>query len=314
MIGVAFAAWQLAAGASALVVRDANHSVRVPLIATASGPMVRPESMSALLPVHVTHDSGGAYTLEIFGARLQLETGVATIRTADGVRPLATAPAVVGGHLLIPLQMVSEVFPTAVPNTRWDADVGQLFVLTLNAPAAGPAEAPARRRPADDAAAERSAPFSQSSGSGGRLPPVPVKRHRYTIVVDAGHGGVDNGMSGPLGGGPRIYEKNITLAVATRLGDQLKSRGVDVVYTRTADTLIALDDRGRIANRAAGNLFISIHVNAANPNWKDPGGSRGFETYFLSESRTEDSRRVRADGKRRHPLRVRGSASECSRG
>jgi N-acetylmuramoyl-L-alanine amidase len=124
------------------------------------------------------------------------------------------------------------------------------------------------------------------------LPPVPAKRHRYTVIVDAGHGGVDNGMTGPIGGGPRIYEKNITLAVANKLGDQLESRGVDVVYTRTRDTLIALDDRGKIANRAGGNLFISVHVNAANPNWRDPRSSRGFETYFLSEARTEDARRV----------------------
>jgi N-acetylmuramoyl-L-alanine amidase len=100
-------------------------------------------------------------------------------------------------------------------------------------------------------------------------------------------------MTGPLNGsGPKIYEKDITLAVANRLGAQLSARHVDVVYTRTADTLIALDDRGRIANRASGDLFISIHVNAANPNWKDPGGARGFETYFLSEARTEDARRV----------------------
>jgi len=67
---------------------------------------------------------------------------------------------------------------------------------------------------------------------------------------------------------------------------------VDGVYTRTTDTLISLDDRGRIANRANGNLVIAIHVNAANPNWKDPRGARGFETYFLSEARTEDARRV----------------------
>jgi N-acetylmuramoyl-L-alanine amidase len=110
--------------------------------------------------------------------------------------------------------------------------------------------------------------------------------------VDAGHGGVDNGMSGPIGRGPKIYEKDITLAVANKLGKQLEGKGIDVVYTRSADTLIALDDRGRIANRAKGDLFISIHVNAANPNWKDPGGARGFETYFLSEARTEDARRV----------------------
>jgi N-acetylmuramoyl-L-alanine amidase len=118
------------------------------------------------------------------------------------------------------------------------------------------------------------------------------KHARRTIIVDAGHGGPDNGMTGPIGGGPRLVEKDITLAVAKRLGATLSGRGVDIVYTRKTDTLIALSDRGRIANRSAGDLFISIHVNAANPNWRDPGGSRGFETYFLAEAKTEDARRV----------------------
>ena len=112
------------------------------------------------------------------------------------------------------------------------------------------------------------------------------------MIVDAGHGGVDNGMTGPIGGGPKIYEKDITLAVAKKLGARLQARGFDVVYTRTTDTLIALDDRGRIANRNGGDLFISIHVNAANLGWTDPEGARGVETYFLSEARTEDARRV----------------------
>lgn len=117
---------------------------------------------------------------------------------------------------------------------------------------------------------------------------------RYTIVVDAGHGGPDPGMRGPIGGATIIYEKDITLAVARLLSRSLQSRGVNVVMTRTTDTLIALSDRGRIANDHKGDLFISIHVNAANPHWKSPGSARGFETYFLSEARTEDERRVAA--------------------
>ena len=72
--------------------------------------------------------------------------------------------------------------------------------------------------------------------------------------------------------------------MSRRIGAKLKALGVDVLYTRTTDTLIALSDRGRIANEAEGDLFISIHVNAANPNWKSPGGARGFETYFLAEA------------------------------
>ncbi len=114
-----------------------------------------------------------------------------------------------------------------------------------------------------------------------------------TVVVDAGHGGIDNGM-GPLNSRHKLYEKNITLQVALKLGRALRARGVHVVYTRTTDTLINLYDRGPIANRAHGDLFISIHVNAANPKWKDADAARGFETFFLSEAKTEDERRVEA--------------------
>lgn len=122
--------------------------------------------------------------------------------------------------------------------------------------------------------------------------PVPAKA-RHIVVIDAGHGGPDRGMTGPLGrGGPKIHEKDITLTVAKQLGKALVRRGIDVVYTRTTDTLIGLSDRGKIANNAGGVVFISIHVNAASPAWKDPSAARGFETYFLSDARTEDDLRV----------------------
>lgn len=110
------------------------------------------------------------------------------------------------------------------------------------------------------------------------------------VVVDAGHGGVDAGA--PMRMGLSVHEKDITLQVALKLGDALRQRGVDVVYTRRRDTLVALADRGRIANQSNGDVFISIHVNAANPGWRDPGAARGFETYFLAEAKTEDARRV----------------------
>ena len=289
MIALALAAMQLVAGSTSLLIRDARHAVRIPIVSTVNGPMLRAESLEPMLPIDVHHDSAASYTLNVWGARLQLEAGVAVVRIGGDTRPLAVAPTVTNGHLMIPLQVVSEVFPAFVPNTRWDADSGQLVLFTVthqNAPVRA-----ARQPPSGSLAAPRGVPPTASSLDS-YLPPVPGKHHRHTIIVDAGHGGVDNGMTGPIGGGPRIYEKNITLAVAMKLGQQLTSRGVDVVYTRTTDTLIALDDRGRIANRASGDLFVSIHVNAANPNWKDPGGSRGFETYFLSEARTEDARRV----------------------
>lgn len=115
-----------------------------------------------------------------------------------------------------------------------------------------------------------------------------ARKSAYRVVVDAGHGGVDPGagMQGPL------REKDVTLQLSMKVGAALRRRGIEVVYTRTRDTLIARADRGRIANEAEGDVFLSIHVNAANPRWKRPQAARGFETYFLGVAKTEDSRRV----------------------
>ena len=115
---------------------------------------------------------------------------------------------------------------------------------------------------------------------------------RPLVVIDAGHGGVDPGARGP--GGSR--EKDVTLSVARRLAELLRAEGrYEVRLTRDADTLIALRDRPRMANRwraAAGRddrpaVFLSIHANAHRDV-----GTRGFETYFLSDAKTADARRV----------------------
>jgi N-acetylmuramoyl-L-alanine amidase len=306
MIAPLLLAFQLAAAQSpkTLAIRDQRSTSRLSLVPSANGPMVRAEALAEILPIEI-RKSGSGYSFDVWGAHLEMQIGVPVVRTRDEAIQLVTAPQLQNGKLLVPLQLISDVFPSAVPNTRWDAENAQLVVFTTLG--ASPAAAPVRQ-----AAAPRSqrADVSAARGDESRLPQVPAKHHRRTVVVDAGHGGVDNGMSGPLGGGPRIYEKNITLAVANRLGDQLAARGVDVVYTRTADTLIALDDRGRIANRASGNLFISIHVNAASPTWKDPRGARGFETYFLSEAKTEDARRV--ERMENESIRLEGDANNVS--
>jgi N-acetylmuramoyl-L-alanine amidase len=115
-------------------------------------------------------------------------------------------------------------------------------------------------------------------------------RGRRLVVVDAGHGGVDPGTHGP--GGTR--EKDVTLAVARRLAALLRrDTTLEVRMTRDRDTLIALRDRTRFANtwRRPGQaaVFISVHCNS-NPS----RAARGIETYFLSEAKTEDARRVAA--------------------
>ena len=106
------------------------------------------------------------------------------------------------------------------------------------------------------------------------------------VVLDAGHGGKDPGKIGPNG----LAEKTVTLSVATKLAALLRDRGYEVHLTRTTDTLVALADRPKLANQwkngRPATLFVSIHANAASPK------AEGYETYFLSEARTEDERRV----------------------
>lgn len=80
------------------------------------------------------------------------------------------------------------------------------------------------------------------------------------IVIDAGHGGKDPGCQGTL-----HKEKDVSLAVALKLGKYIEEniKDVKVIYTRTTDVFVELEDRAQIANKAKADLFISIHCNAA---------------------------------------------------
>lgn len=122
----------------------------------------------------------------------------------------------------------------------------------------------------------------------------PGLSRRYTVAVDAGHGGVDPGNPGVVLNGRRVNEARLTLEMAKRLESELRSRGLEVVMTRPEDRLVPLDRRGPIANARRADLFISLHTNAANPNWRNGSAVRGVETYFLATARTEDERRVAA--------------------
>src|SRR5437016_1880111 len=81
------------------------------------------------------------------------------------------------------------------------------------------------------------------------------------IVIDAGHGGHDTGTIGPTG----LMEKDLCLDVALRLGKIIQQRlpGADVVFTRSDDTFIPLEERTHIANEAKADMFISIHANSS---------------------------------------------------
>jgi len=104
-----------------------------------------------------------------------------------------------------------------------------------------------------------------------------------TIVIDPGHGGQDHGATAN-----GVREKDLVLTVAQKLGGYLEEYlDVEVLYTRTDDTFIELEERGRFANEQGAKLFISIHANAAHSS-----RAYGTETFFLGPSKTESARRV----------------------
>lgn len=99
-----------------------------------------------------------------------------------------------------------------------------------------------------------------------------------TIVVDAGHGGVDRGGIP----GQRVGEKQLTLDVAQRLRTVLQARGYRVVMTRDSDVFIPLGQRAAIANAQRNATFVSVHFNSAGRS-----GANGIETYYYrSDSAT----------------------------
>jgi len=94
------------------------------------------------------------------------------------------------------------------------------------------------------------------------------------IVIDPGHGGHDFGTSGPEG----LREKDLVLDVAQRLGALIQERmNSEVIYTRTDDTFIPLEQRTDIANQAKADLFLSIHANSSPLR-----SAIGVETYYLN--------------------------------
>ena len=99
-----------------------------------------------------------------------------------------------------------------------------------------------------------------------------VKKTRYTIVIDAGHGGHD---SGAVGNGYR--EKDIALSVAKKLASNLK-RDYNVIMTRSSDVFIPLQERANIGNRAKADLFVSIHLNSAGSS-----SANGAEVFYYSK-------------------------------
>jgi N-acetylmuramoyl-L-alanine amidase len=106
------------------------------------------------------------------------------------------------------------------------------------------------------------------------------------VVIDAGHGGHDQGTAGVKG----LLEKDLVLDVALRVGRLIEDRlRAEVVYTRSTDVFVPLESRTALANEKKADLFLSIHANASTA----PSAS-GVETYYLNFTESKDAMAVAA--------------------
>ena len=276
------------AALSSMTVRHGERVRTVPMLTHPEGGIaVRVDQLAAALGgLILPSDSTGARTrVEIGPTAVDLLAGLSFVVVGADTVPLPGMVYREDGFLYVPLTLATDVLPRSGSGVLFDSERLELRRFVMMTVAKGGVTVPS---------AAVAAPAPARPGAPPPEEALPALTRRRTVVVDAGHGGPDNGMRGPLGGAVKVSEKQITLAVSRELQRALEARGVGVVMTRTTDTLIALADRGRKANQAKADLFISIHVNAANPRWTNAAGARGFETYFLAEAKTEDERRVEA--------------------
>lgn len=285
-------------------VRDGASVTPVPVTISGGEASVRADVLMKAMRGMLITGTNMHYTLALPRARLDLIDGIPFAKRDSLTIPLNRAPQARGGQLYLPFQFVSEVIPRYGRGYAYDAAYAELRASTAVAtgrPAVAESTGSSTRStvptPGATGTPRSTAPAPAASSTPRSTAPSPPRvvrkpQVRKMVVIDAGHGGPDNGMTGPIGTPAWFVEKDVTLAVAKKLGTALRARGLDVLMTRTTDTLIALSDRGRIANSNHGDVFISIHVNAPGARTAAAARERGFETYFLAEAKTEGERRV----------------------
>lgn len=111
---------------------------------------------------------------------------------------------------------------------------------------------------------------------------------KFTVVLDAGHGGSDHGANRTYSDIGRIAEKDVTLAVVLRIGNMLeKNKDFKVIYTRKYDEYPSLSDRTNLANRSKADLFVSVHCNSAVRS-----SAYGTETYVQGPNQNDENLEV----------------------
>ncbi|MFH0882118.1 MAG: N-acetylmuramoyl-L-alanine amidase [bacterium] len=212
--------------------------------------------------------------------KIELADTATVVLHMEGVTPDSAGEITVGGDDLFGAEVLGDpsrdawvvITPRAVRNARLEGpDAGN--VLTLVVAMATPDEEPAAPQAYNHVSVDEA------------LREARAKWKIDTIVIDAGHGGQDPGA---IGRSKRTREKDMALDIAILLRDEVKKRSdIKVVMTRDKDVFVPLGQRTKIANKAGGKLFISIHCNSSTNRM-----ANGQYTYFLSPVRTERAMEV----------------------
>ena len=237
------------------------------------------------LGAKIQSDARGA-RLTIFGSTINFQYTSPFFRSGENVYQLAT-PARRGPRgTLVSTQFFTEWLPAHFRDrVEYSGGVLKLKREKAAEPKTSSATTPKPAPATKTTSAAAAKPKAEKSRDTAAVAAAASKNTRV-VVIDAGHGGRDPGKIGLNG----LNEKNVTLSVALKLAALLRDRGFEVHLTRTRDTLISLADRPHFANQwkngRPATLFVSIHANSGVAK------AQGYETYFLSEARTEDERRV----------------------
>jgi N-acetylmuramoyl-L-alanine amidase len=144
---------------------------------------------------------------------------------------------------------------------------------------------------------------AQAAGARASVPapsPPPASKVK-TVVLDPGHGGVEEGAKGPGG----LLEKDATLALAKTVQEVLQHRGYRVVATRSSDATVGLDDRAAAANAAKADVFLSIHCNASRA-----ATAHGTEVYYLSLDASDRAAALLAESENAAPAATPDTAEK----
>ncbi|MBV9746266.1 MAG: N-acetylmuramoyl-L-alanine amidase, partial [Acidobacteriia bacterium] len=223
--------------------------------------------------------------------RLMIELRHGAAPPVDAPPQLATTPV-----SALPLAASAPITPPSSPKVPLASVTSEPSKVMLSEPAstappivleAKAETSPPLEPPSSPAAPSRSPNLAEtaksarhtSSGQSSLVRALGLKVNR--IVIDPGHGGHDQGTSGPKG----LLEKELVLDVSLRLGKLIEDRmGAEVIYTRTDDTFIPLEGRTALANDKKADLFLSIHANSSPA----PQVS-GIETYYLNFTDSKDA-------------------------